>query len=42
MQPAMRRLLKEHYRLVHPDAKVLKPVILRRKRHQKGENLMLP
>ena len=42
MQPAARRLqsmLKEHYRLVHPDAKALKPVI-KRKRHL-GENSVL-
>ena len=34
MQPATIRLqsmLKEHYRLVHPEAKALKPVILKRK-----------
>ena len=45
MQLAMRRLqsmLKEHYRLVHPDAKTLKPVILKRKQHPKGENSVLP
>ena len=43
MQPATRRLqnmLKEHYRLVHPDAKALKPVIIKRKRHL-GENSVL-
>ena len=33
---------KEHYRLVHPDAKALKPVILKRKWHPKGENSVLP
>ena len=34
MQPSMIRLqsmLKEHYRLVHPEAKALKPVILKGK-----------
>ena len=43
MQPATRRLqsmLKEHYRLVHPDAKALKPAIIKRKRHL-GENSVL-
>ena len=43
MQPATRRLqsmLKEHYRLVHPDAKALKPVIIKRKRNL-GENSVL-
>ena len=42
--PATRRLqsmLKEHYRLVHPDAKALKPVIIKRKRHLEGENSVL-
>ena len=42
MQTATRCLqsmLKEHYRLVHPDAK---PVILQRKRGPKGENSVLP
>ena len=41
MKPATRRLqsmLKEHYRLVHPDAKALKPIIMRRKRHPEEEN----
>ena len=33
---------KEHYRLVQPDAKALKPVILKRKWHPKGENSVLP
>ena len=34
MQPATRRLqsmLEEHYRLVNPDAKAMKPVIIKRK-----------
>ena len=46
MQPATIRLQsmlkKEHYRLVHPDAKALKPVIPMRKWHPKGENSVLP
>ena len=33
---------KQHYRLVHPDAKALKPVILKRKQHLKGDNSVLP
>ena len=44
MQPATRCLqsmLKEHYRLVHPDAKTLKPVIIQRKRNKEGENSVL-
>ena len=44
MQPTTRRLqnmLKEHYRLVHPDAKALKPVIIKRKRHPEGEKSVL-
>ena len=44
MQPATRRLesmLKVHYRLFHPDAKALKPVIIRRKRNPEGENSVL-
>ena len=39
MKPARRRvqsMLKEHYRLVHPDEKALKPVIMKRKRHPEG------
>ena len=39
-QPATRHLqgmLKEHYRLVHPDTKALKPAILKRNQHPKGE-----
>ena len=42
MHPALARLqsmLKEHYRLVHPDARALKPV--KRKRHPKGKHLLL-
>ena len=38
MQPATIRLqsmLKEHYRLVHQDAKALKLLILKRKRYPK-------
>ena len=45
MQPAMIRqqiILKEHYRLVHPDAKAMKTAILKRKCHLKSENLLLP
>ena len=45
MQPAticLQSMLKEHYRLVHPDAKALKPVILKKKQHPKGENSVLP
>ena len=45
MQPATRSLqsmLRENYRLVHPDAKALKPVILKRKQHPKGEKSVLP
>ena len=45
MQPATRCLqsiLKEHHRLVHSDARTLKPVILKRKRHPKKENSVLP
>ena len=41
MKPARRRLekmLKEHYRLVHPDKKASKPVIMKGKRHPEGEN----
>ena len=41
MQPATRRLqsmLKEHCRLVHPDAKALKPVIIKRKQNPEGKN----
>ena len=44
IQPAMRRLqslLKEHYRLIHPDAKALKPAIIKRKRNPEGENSVL-
>ena len=39
MKPARRRvqsMLKEHYRLVHPDEKALKPVIMKRRRHPEG------
>ena len=41
MKPARRhlqRMLKEHYRLVHPDAKALKPIIMKRKRQPEKEN----
>ena len=38
----LQSMLKEYYRLVHPDAKALKPVILRRKWHPKGENSVFP
>ena len=44
MQPATIRLqsmLKEHYRLVHQDAKALKLLIFKRKRYPKGENSVL-
>ena len=40
-QPAMRRLqsmVKEQYRLVNPDAKALKPVIIKGKQNPEGEN----
>ena len=33
---------KEHDRLVHPGPKTLKPVILKRKGHPKGEKSVLP
>ena len=34
-------MLKEYYRLVHPDAKTLKTVIIKRKQNPEGENSVL-
>ena len=44
IKPATRHLqsmLKEHYRLIHPDAKALKPVIIKKKWNPEGENSVL-